>query len=135
MTLFTFTLPVPFLKNKPNTIFLKVIRSDTFTEVAAYDKNFGVAFVLLQLICIKCKREVLNLEQVQQYLLILHKNPFIYFSMYCFVSAEVTMSNFVFSFLTLTLWLILVFPFNYLLLVSKDSIQFNIIYTVPDPGI
>lgn len=57
--------------------------------MAAYDKNFDVECVLLQLICIKCEREVLNLEQVQQYLLILHENPFIYFSTYCFVSAEV----------------------------------------------
>lgn len=45
--------------------------------MAAYDKNFDAEFVLLQLICIKCEREVLNLEQVQQYLLILHENPFI----------------------------------------------------------
>lgn len=103
--------------------------------MAAYDKNFDVEFVLLQLICIKCEREVLNLKQVQQYLLILHENPFIYFSTYCFVSAEVKNVKFCFFVFNSHSLAHMSFPFNYLLLVSKDSIQFNVIYTVPDPGI
>lgn len=74
--------------------------------MAAYDKNFDAEFVLLQLICIKCEREVLNLEQVQQYLLILHENPFISQLIVLFL-LRLKMSNFgVFLFLTLTLWLI-----------------------------